>query len=280
MRRLIAVGLLVTVACVPTQKGTSAVPEPLPAAPPMRPGASRVQFDGNHALDRDTLLSVMHVPERGPYPDDDLARDYGALLTLYRARGYADVYIEVPVVEGDRVRVHIIEGRRYRIGKVEARDVDVKGAAIATPDGRPTRSHLHERTGDWFDVRTVADEMAAIARLYSDVGYPLAQPRLDTPLDRNHGVIDIIVTGIDRGAHVIVDGVRILGAPDDSVASIRRTIAIADGKPYDETQVLAAKQRIVAFGRFERVDVSCGPYNPDAAEAHAMLTFELTPRPR
>jgi outer membrane protein insertion porin family len=80
-------------------------------------------IEGNHAIDRDKLLSVVGSTLGQPYSDADVASDRNNILAMYYNDGYPDVRFQADVVPADtpeRVQLvyRVTEGEKIDVSKV------------------------------------------------------------------------------------------------------------------------------------------------------------------
>jgi outer membrane protein insertion porin family len=79
--------------------------------------------EGNHAMDRDKLLSVVGSTPGQPYSEADVASDRNNILAMYYNDGFPDVRFQadvVPTETPDRIRLvyRITEGEKIDVSKV------------------------------------------------------------------------------------------------------------------------------------------------------------------
>lgn len=103
------------------KKGALFVAFHITEGPQMR--VAGLTIEGNHALDRDKLLSIVGSTPGQPYSDADVASDRNNILAMYYNDGYPDVRFQADIVPTDtpeRVQLvyRITEGERIDVSKV------------------------------------------------------------------------------------------------------------------------------------------------------------------
>jgi outer membrane protein insertion porin family len=106
-------------------------------------------IEGNRALDRDKLFSVVGSTSGQPYSDADVASDRNNILAMYYNEGFPDVRFQaevLPTDTPDRVQLvyHITEGEKIEVSKVlltgyENTRLDLISRQVTIEPGGPLR---------------------------------------------------------------------------------------------------------------------------------------------
>lgn len=251
----------------------------------------RVRFVGNATLNASELRSMMQTSETGLFSfisssntfkraafDEDVDR----LRALYYDRGFLTVQIAEPLVELTPDREHIDitipikEGPRFRVGRVRISEIDTDGNEVEPlPGRRALRGQIELNPGDWFSRSVIAQNLMDVTTYYRDRGYAKVEMTPQTELNVERNVVHIVVS-IKRGPIVHIQRINITGNTKTRDAVLRREALIIEGERYSQTAVQDSKQRMMALGYFESVDVSEVDGNtPD----RMILNFEVAEKP-
>jgi len=251
----------------------------------------RVRFVGNTSLNASELRSMMQTSETGFFSflssgntfkraafDEDIDR----LRALYYDRGFLTVQVSEPLVEltPDRehidVTIPIKEGPRFRVGRVRISEIDAEGNEVEPlPGRRALRSQIHLNPGDWFSRSIIAQDLMDVTTFYRDAGYAKVEMTPNTELNVERNVVHIVVS-IQRGPVVHIQRINITGNSKTRDAVLRREAVIVEGDRYSQTAVQDSKQRMMALGYFESVNVS----EVDGSTPDRMIVnFEVAEKP-
>ncbi len=251
----------------------------------------RVRFVGNQNLTADELRTMMQTSETGFFSflssgntfkraafDEDVDR----LRALYYDRGFLTVQVSEPLVELTPDREHIDitipikEGPRYRVGRVRISEVDADGNEVEPlPGRRALREQIHLNPGDWFSRSIIAQDLMDVTTYYRDRGYAKVEMTPNTELNGERNVVHIVVS-IQRGPIVYIQRINIKGNSKTRDAVLRREAMIVEGARYNQTAVQESKQRMLALGYFESVDVS---EEDGSAPDRMVVNFEVAEKP-
>lgn len=251
----------------------------------------RVRFVGNASLTASELRSMMQTSETGFFSflssgntfkraafDEDIDR----LRALYYDRGFLTVQVSDPLVEltPDRehidVTIPIKEGPRFRVGRVRISEIDSEGNEVEPlPGRRALRSQIHLNPGDWFSRSIIAQDLMDVTTFYRDAGYAKVEMTPNTELNVERNVVHVVVS-IQRGPVVHIQRINITGNSKTRDAVLRREALIVEGDRYSQTAVQNSKQRMMALGYFESVNVS----EVDGSTPERMVVnFEVAEKP-
>lgn len=251
----------------------------------------RVRFAGNKNISASELKSMMQTSETGFFSflssgntfkraafDEDVDR----LRALYYDRGFLTVQVSEPLVELTPDREHIDitipikEGPRFHVGRVRISEVDADGNEVEPlPGRRALREQIELNPGDWFSRSIIAQNLMDVTTYYRDRGYAKVVMTPNTELNTERNVVHIVVS-IQRGPLVYIQRINITGNSKTRDAVLRREALIVEGELYNQTNVQDSKQRMMALGYFESVDVS---EVDGSAPDRLILNFEVAEKP-
>jgi translocation and assembly module TamA len=202
--------------------------------------------------------------------------DVDRLVAVIEAAGYYEPQIE-PVIDekADPVQVDlkVTPGPRYSLAKVVL--VTPNGGAV--PDIGPfDPSMIGLKLGDPAVSAPVVDADAKIVRLYQGMGYPYAKV-VDKHVIVDAGTKTMEVTFVvDAGAKARFGPVAIDGLTRLERRWVARRVLWTEGTPYDQAQVEATRQALVASGLFGMVGVM--PMGPVAADGTVPMQIRIIER--
>ena len=107
--------------------------------------------------------------------------------------------------------------------------------------------------GPYYAQRVAADR-DSIRRLYLNAGYERVavdvQPRFDEELE----AVDLVYR-VAEGSQTIIEHVLVVGNDQVDSATIRRELALKEGKPLGLADVAETRRRLNALGMFRRIDI-------------------------
>jgi outer membrane protein insertion porin family len=232
-----------------------------------RPFLREVEFEGNKAIEIETLREKAAFALDVPYNPATVAAAVERVRALYREKGYYQVLVRTdvePVGEGQaRLKVVVEEGEKYKLV-----EVGVRGAKALPED--TVRKQL--KTSPWtilswatdsgkFPPELLQEDRQRLVNYYHDHGY----------LDVRAGEPEVVVDDTGRTVRVffsVAEGEQYrLGAialqGDDLVPleEIRRLIGVKEGEVFNRSAftqgVAAVNRRYASRGyAFVRVDYS------------------------
>lgn len=214
-----------------------------------------VELVGNRQVPSDEIFAAMQVLQGGSFNQELLEYDVLVLSALYYDRGYLEVRIPPPVVDRShdrevRIELAIDEGPRYRVKSVEAYE-DRDGLRCAPMGG--WSSPL--APGDVFYRSDLVSALQRLRRRYRDRGYAKVEavPRVWLDPDRQ---VSKVWIGVVRGQVHSFGRVRFASARATTPPDLLRWIEVTEGARFSETALDRSKERLLASGLFESVDVS------------------------
>lgn len=250
----------------------------------------RIRFLGNEALDSGDLKAVMQTSEtnffsfitsNNNFQRANFEEDLNRIRAVYYDRGYLTVNVGEGLVElsPDRryidITIPIVEGPRFRVSKVSVSEVDARGKEVEPLAGRKNlREQIRLNPGDWFSRSVIAEDIQAITRFYRDRGYAKVEIVPNTDLNTKKRLVAIEVA-IRRGPLCYIQRINVKGNSKTRDEVIRREVKIVEGELYNQSRVELSKERIVALGYFETVDIS---ETAGTREDRIVVNFEVAER--
>jgi outer membrane protein insertion porin family len=227
----------------------------------------RIHFPGVKEVSEDELRSIVWIdkdasPSGDPASDAPrsiLERDMLLLAAGYYDRGYIMVKIGEPVVTEAQnepfvdITVKIDEGPRMRIRNIKVFEGSVD-----------MRMHISVPDGAWFARDVLVRELAALRTHYRNQGYANVEAEPETEIDPVTKTVDIRVP-IKRGPLVKIERIDVVGNVKTAKAAILERVLLAPGDLFHETKLEQSKERVMAMGAFERIDVSTWKGSSDSS---------------
>ncbi len=231
-----------------------------------------LRFVGNDRVPREDLVPYLANREGGLLPwsaggtfrEEALEVDVQAVQTLYLERGFVEVKVGKPSVQlsADRryifITIPIVEGQQYDIGQVsfsgELLDQQAK-----------LKKALQIKTGERFVRSRVAATLMAVQDVYRDMGYAYVnvEPRTRPHPDTRRVDIEL---DVQPGQLVRIGRIDIVGNQKTRDKVIRRELRVYEGELFSGTGFKSSKDRVMALGYFETVDIAQTRRSPDTMD--------------
>jgi outer membrane protein insertion porin family len=228
-----------------------------------RTGVRSINFVGNQHYETDELREVINTRESAwwrflsttdYYDPDRMNYDKELLRKFYLNEGYVDFRVLSAVAEltpdrGDFFLTFTMEeGPRYKFGKI-AFNSQIKGLNADTFRQYQT---MHE--GDWYSADQIEKTVTKLTTVLGDMQYAFV---VITPTpDKHKDQLTVDVTfDIKQGERVYVGRVNVSGNNRTVDKVIRRQITLAEGDPFNATQVHKSEQNLKDLGYFETATV-------------------------
>lgn len=224
-----------------------------------RPGEewlAAIRFEGNHALDDDTLVTGLALHRQlpaGRAPDPYVVQlDADRVRGDYLRRGYLAVAVRPRTDRrGDATTVTfaIDEGVRATT-RVVITGLPDAPAHLA----QDVRAAIHLADGAPFDYATFDLAKDQLRRVVEDAGYANVTLEARVVSDRaNHAAV--IELDYDVGPACTFGEVQITGATGELRAAIERRVQFHAGQAYSAQAIIATQQALYGLGRFSTVRV-------------------------
>jgi outer membrane protein assembly factor BamA len=246
--------------------------------PVYRVSPEGVDISGNEAVRIEEIRPLVVLNPGDPYIASHLDATVGALLALYRTRGFAwaDVKTaanEVPTPGGYggalvRPAIVIAEGPRATIG-----DIRIEGAkALGEPE---IRRVLNLQRGTAYYEPTVRTARDSVQLEYLNLGFASAQVAIAPAVSEDRSRVDLTVA-ITEGPQTFVDHVIVIGNRRTSEDVIRREVLLRPGAPLGLRDLLESRRRLSALGLFRRFDIRELEHGPPTRR-DVLVTVEEAP---
>jgi outer membrane protein assembly complex protein YaeT len=244
--------------------------------PVYRVAPEGVRITGNSAVSLDEIRPLLVLQPGDLYVASHLDATVGALVRLYRTRGFR--WVDIKSSENDagadgltarlRPEIVIVEGPRAALG-----EVTVAGAkALSEAEVRRT---LQLQVGQPYYEPSIAAARDALQLEYLNLGFSNAQVAMTPVLSADRTRVSLAIA-ITEGVQTLVDHVIIVGNRRTSDDVIRREVLLQPGAPLGLRDILESRRRLSSLGLFRRIDVRQLEHGP-AARRDVLVTVEEAP---
>ena len=235
-----------------------------------------VQISGNASVPIEEIRPVIVLGPGDVYVSSHLDAIVGALVRLYRTRGFR--WVDVKSAESDagtsgttglvRPLVTIAEGPRAVLGPIS-----VTGAEALTE--AEVRRLLQLQPGQPYYEPAITAGRDAVQMEYLNLGFASADVTLTPALSGDKTEVALQV-GISEGAQTLVDHVIVVGNRRTSEDLVRREVLLRPGSPLGLRDLLESRRRLSALGLFRRIDIRQMEHGP-ATRRDVLVTVEEAP---
>jgi outer membrane protein assembly factor BamA len=193
-----------------------------------------IRYQGNKAIDTDTLKGVVDIREGESIDRFRLALAKQAMQNLYKDRNYAFAHVDVDADELSKtgqVVFNIVEGPNVRIRKI-----NFVGAHSFTQsrlkDQVQSKYWIFIFRHGTYDPETVEDDVAALRKYYEDHGFfdaKIGRKLIWSP-DMSELQIDFI---IDEGERYTIDSVEFRGNATVPATELSKNLKLTAGQFFD-----------------------------------------------
>ncbi|MEQ1631103.1 MAG: outer membrane protein assembly factor BamA [Planctomycetota bacterium] len=231
-----------------------------------RATVSRLQFDGNTALDDDQLFDLWTRTSSGGlglgdplFVLEDLESLRLSMLSAYDGEGYLDAAVDGPIVRRDpdkgptEVAFTIVEGPQFHFAEVAIdSNLPVDAAALGV-------ANMKSRV---FDRSAVATLGARVRRELLKTGYPDPHVEIELTTDRQAHTVEVRILGTP-GPRAKIASIAIVGNGQTADYVIDRHVAMKAGAYYDGDAVELTTSELYRTGLFRRVEIERTPTTAD-----------------
>ena len=219
----------------------------------------QVVFTSNQAVPEATLAPLMNLTPGDPLVMRELESGLASVAEHYRQLGYATVRVEPHVAEsspgrqggGESVlvtcRIDVDEGVRTVV-----RSVVVQGNEFLSDEA--LGSTISSTVDGPYYAQRVAVDRGSIRRLYLNAGYERVVVDVEPRFDEELEAVDLVYR-ITEGPQTIIEHALIVGNEQVDSATIRRELALQEGRPLGLADVAETRRRLNALGMFRRIDI-------------------------
>ncbi len=225
----------------------------------------KIVFIGNREFSDSALRAVLQSSEtrwynffsdNDKYDSDRLEYDKELLRRFYTKSGYADFRITSAVAElspdrdGFILNIAVDEGAKYKFGNVQVvtQLEDLKVEQINDKDVIRTKS------GKFYDSSKIEKTVDNLTEKAGEKGFAFVDITPQLNRDKEKEIVDVTYV-IKEGPKVYVNKIDITGNSRTLDSVIRREFRLAEGDPFNTSQLKRSKQRIEDLGYFKKVDI-------------------------
>ena len=213
-----------------------------------------VEINGSLAISPEELKPLLRLSPGDPFDASRLSAIEGAIVQVYRTRGYPSAKVESQVneVAAGLVRPVLVvtEGPRVVVGQIA-----ITGNASITTER--LRQQLTLSPGTIYYGPDVVSNRDALTAYYLDQGYAAvevtaAQNPVATPEGRR---ADITFT-IAEGPQTIIEHIFVTGNVRTKREVITEELQISEGQPLGQAALTESRRRLSGLGLFRRIQIS------------------------
>ena len=220
----------------------------------------KITFTGNKGISSRKLRGVMQtkakdwlywITEHGILQKEILDTDIDRLTVYYHDKGYMDAKVGTPEIErkddGFYIAIPISEGDRYKVSGVE-----ITGDVPENVD--QTIKHLHTKKSDYFSREKLREDLDALTKLYSNVGYAHTEVTPNVKREPQDQTTDIAFN-IKKGEIVTIGRIFITGNSRTRDYVIRREMRLSEGELFSASKLELSLQCLKKLDYFEDVEI-------------------------
>jgi len=218
----------------------------------------KVIFEGNKAFKDKTLKKRMKNKERwflsfitgsGKLKTDELENDINRIANFYYNHGYINVKIGEPQVERRDTDIYITipveEGEQYRVRKIA-----ITGDLLK-PETE-LKKILKLKSGAVYNREQLQKDITALSNVYASEGF--AYVEIDPGIKINPQTLTVdIVYNIKKGIKVYVGRIEFEGNTKTRDKVLRRELWIGEGETFNKVKIEKSIEALHRLGYFEDV---------------------------
>jgi outer membrane protein assembly complex protein YaeT len=259
-------------------EGTLDVVFTVRTGPVYRLAPEGVEVSGNRAVPIQDIRPLIGLAPGEPYVASRLDAAAGAIIRLYRTRGFA--WVDVKSAENEvmvggvntaalvRPAIVINEGPRASIGRITTTGAKALGEA-------EIRRVLQLQSGAAFYEPALSAARDSVQLEYLNLGYASAQVTVVPTISEDRTRVDVAID-IVEGPQTLVDHVIVVGNRRTSEDVIRRELLLRPGAPLGLRDLLDSRRRLSALGLFRRIEIREVQHGPPTRR-DVLVTVEEAP---
>jgi outer membrane protein insertion porin family len=231
-----------------------------------RTGVRSITFIGNTNYSDNDLREVVNTRESAwyrffsstdYYDPDRLNYDKELLRKFYLNEGYVDFRVLSGVAEltpdhGDFfLTFSVEEGPRYKFGHINLAS-EIKGLNVDM-----LRQYLTVHEGDWYDADQIEKSIAKLTTALGDMQYAFVNIVPNPERHKDALTVDLNFD-IKQGERVYIGRIDISGNNRTVDKVIRREMVLAEGDPFNATNIHTSEQHLKDLGFFSEAKVTPG----------------------
>ncbi len=216
-----------------------------------------LQIIGVLEKDYKKVRDLIELKSGKPYREKVLSEGIEAVKEHYRNNGYLHAEITGPMLtfdpEGRKtfITIFVKEGFQYKTTAIE-----ISGNELITE--QQIKRAMPLKTGAVYSEQNLHMSVASIQELYAEIGRVSARVLPSHDYRTEDREVDIKFE-IYEGPEVRVRNIHIAGNKRTRDYVIRRHITVAEGEPFDLTQIRRSQERIFRLGFFHDVMLDMAP---------------------
>lgn len=237
---------------------------------------------GNYSVDENEILNAIKtsewwifsfMTESGRYDSGQMALDAETIKEIYQDKGFMKAEVPPPTTKFTEdgkwmdVFIYVREGTRYKVAGIEFEESPVFEEKIM-------REKVKSSTGRYISKKTLRDDSANVAELFTEKGYALASVYPDL-VPEGPDTLKIVFR-ISEGDIYDIGRVHISGNQKTRDKVVRREVLVNEGERYNSKLLKRSYQKIYNLNLFETVDIKPLP-NPERRTVDLSLTLKERP---
>ena len=233
----------------------------------------QIDFQGNTALDDETLGSIVSLRPRGTFSGGKLSQealdqDVERLQRAFQRLGFLDAIVtpDFEVTANDlRVIFRVEEGPQVRVRYLDIRGVvEVSAAEI--------RQRMRLADGQPYSPLLLAEDRTAVMALYEDRGFRNVE--FVSEIDRiSADEVDVAVVITEHDAYRVA-ATLVLGNRRTRRSVIENRIELVGGQPFSQNDALQTETNLYDLAIFNRVRIRDIPRQADPLERFVLIEVE------
>jgi outer membrane protein insertion porin family len=220
----------------------------------------KISFSGNQQFSDDDLKDEIKTSEKGFFfwltesgllVRENLQVDVDKLVAYYQNQGFMDARVGSPVIthdeEGIYIDIPIVEGERFRVGAVK-----VTGEGIEPDESLLESLGLGEE--EYFNREILAKDLEKTANFYTAEGYAFAEVMPVVRKDETKQVVDVDYE-VHKGDLVDFGRINIGGNNKTRDKVIRRELQVVEGQRYSKAKLERSMRNLRRLDYFEEVEI-------------------------
>ena len=242
-----------------------------------------IDFIGNEKVSDDILKEAMMSKEgnllsfmtsAGTFHEEMLQHDVMMIQSAYFDRGFINVRVGAPrvAISSDKrfiyISIPITEGEQFNLGTI-----DFAGDLLKSPEELKKRVTL--KPGQIFNRSQLQRDIQSLVDLYQDDGYAYVNLSPLTSINPETRIVDLTFD-IQKGNKATIERINLVGNLTTRDKVIRRELRIYEGELFSGTGLRTSKQRVMALGYFETVEIT---YKRGSGENTVVATVTVKEKP-
>ena len=236
-----------------------------------------IAFEGNHYLHTDLLEGLLSIRKAslfnaGHFSEQLLQQDVDAITARYQSNGFKDVQVaskQITPYGGNPaslgVSFQIKEGPQSLVAKL-----DLQGNHSIS--SQKLLSVIGCTPGQPYSEANITSDRDNVLAYYYNEGFSNARFTSQAANSGQPNRVQLTYV-IEEGPQIRVKEVLLTGYQHTKAEVIQRQVAVKEGEPLRESDVILTQQKLYDLGIFNRVAVA--PQNPDGTEQNKTVVVDV-----